>query len=270
MRSPSRLTIIVACALAVIACAAIVAGGIIDRVLVPHPSGGRDDDFEVTLTEPFPAPGENLLLRVTDRSGRLAHIRGVVVYQDFAEGEPLARFTNDAPMRLTRNASTVIGIRPRAQTFRESLHLLVVVDYDRGLKDLDSGAANVAFDVRVYDAGARFWGRVRVIGQAWGIFLIWFLAILALARRRELVAWRPCRAEARWVLVALASAAVLGDALFARPMLMGLEQEARVGPRALTTGLWLGLPLMWLWLQAHRQPAREPWLPTARVRDHTR
>ena len=255
----------------VLALVALVTGDAIERSLVPRAGSGSVDAFDVVVTTPFPGPGDELAIEVASRSERWMRIHAVYVQADDEPLEKLA-FVSSVPLdRLESFAKAIVRVRlPDAEW---SGTTVLQVDFELSAHVHPGGeerlAHRVSFETHIYGRGGRFWAQLPVVGQVWGLFLVWFLVVLAVARRyRDAPASHELGPPVQ-LLIGFTCAGVVGDSVFARPLLTCVGQDT-AGFRVLLAAIWLGLPLIWLWLLAHRRPALEPWLPGARLREHTR
>jgi hypothetical protein len=259
-----RISMTVLAASIVLALAALAARGYIERSLVPNAGSGHADRIEVVATTPFPTAGETLELAITDSHGWSEGIDGVSVRGRNGELEWSSFAQGSTAFARVRVPEDVVAGR---------MSLGVGVQFSRFSGDatrLTRSTADIELDVHVYTTSERFWARLRVAAQAWGLFLVWFLVVLAVARRYRESA--DARRDIRHVVplaIGYAVGSILGDVLLARPLLVSVGQN-HLAARIVVIGLWLGLPLIWLLFQAFRRPAREPWLPGARLTQRTR
>lgn len=271
MSERTRLVIAVAATAVVLGLVAQVLRYTFERLLVERAGRGREDGIDVEVMTVFPAPGDDLVLRVTDKiyqpdplvlPGAILHVEPRVGPDPF-EQRWFARGTS---------AVATVSVRPVRRYQPGTLPLRVEVEHTRhGGRPMHEmrDTTTVDVDVRIYDASARFWGRVRVAAQAWGLFLLWFVVVVRIARRyRHAGPGRHARLDVVGIVIGLVGGAAVGDIVFGLPVLVSFGHEGFDARVALAL-VWVGLPLAWLWLQARRRSAAAPWLPGARARQRT-
>ncbi|MBZ0235327.1 MAG: hypothetical protein K8M05_23570 [Deltaproteobacteria bacterium] len=272
MSGRRRISIAVAGTGIVLALVALVARDRLDRALVEPPVSARSGAIEVAMADRFLAPGDNLALRVTDHSGDAVRIHAVSVRWPGWTAEPHT-FVNDAPVRAyVRGASARIVVRPPLEDWAGGMPLEVHVEHsaDLGAGGMRHGTSIVGIDVPRHGGAERARANALLAARSWGLLLLGLLVVVVVARRFAAAPGSPPDArDTAALLVGLAGFAIVGEVLFARPFLAGFQRDAP-GLRALLIALWVGLPLLWLLVQRYRRPAREPWVPGARLRARTR